>query len=131
MNNTPKENNKFRSFSIGARVTAAEKKLYQEMAARLGFTMSEFVSAIMQMHYDKYDSYGKPTEREIELEKQIHAQELEIKRLKKNSQKDYESASFFKSQRDKLERELAFLDNIVKSYKLMITPFLKSPSKGI
>lgn len=115
--NTNTTNDKFRSFSIGARVTVAEKKKYQETAAKHNMTVSEFLSSLLQMFHNEYENYGKPSARELELEQEIRALQLEIKKLKKNSKIDFESAQFFKSQSDKVNKQLMLQKEFTKLYK--------------
>jgi len=115
--NTNTTNDKFRSFSIGARVTAAEKKKYKETAAKHNMTVSEFLSSLLQMFHNEYENYGKPSARELELEQEIRALQLEIKKLKKNSKIDFESAQYFKYQRDKVNKQLMLQKEFTKLYK--------------
>ena len=60
--------NKFKTLTIGTRVTAAQKKLYKETAERLDLGFSEYLAELLQMYYNSYESYGKPTALEIALE---------------------------------------------------------------
>ena len=53
------QTNKFKTLTIGTRVTAAQKKLYKETAESLGFGLSEYMADLMQMYYNAYESYGK------------------------------------------------------------------------
>jgi hypothetical protein len=39
-----KQTNKFKTLTIGTRVTAAQKKLYKETAERLGLGFSEYLA---------------------------------------------------------------------------------------
>ena len=80
------QTNKFKTLTIGTRVTAAQKKLYKETAERLGLGFSEYMADLMQMYYNAYESYGKPTALEIALEQENRALKLELA-LKRNLKK--------------------------------------------
>ena len=98
--------NKFKTLTIGTRVTAAQKKLYKETAERLGLGFSEYLADLMQMYYNAYESYGKPTVLEIALEQENRALKLELKNIKRDQQNDYECAQLFMKDRDKMSNEL-------------------------
>ena len=52
-----KQTNKFKTLTIGTRVTAAQKKLYKETAERLGLGFSEYFADLMQMYYNALTHY--------------------------------------------------------------------------
>jgi len=87
--------NKFKTLTIGTRVTAAQKKLYKETAESLGLVFSEYLADILQMYYNAYESYGKPTALEIALEQENRALKLELKNTKRDQQNDYECAHLY------------------------------------
>ena len=74
--------NKFKTQTIGTRVTSAQKKLYKETAQSLGLGFSEYLADILQMYYGSYNAYGKPTALEIALEEENRALKLELKNTK-------------------------------------------------
>jgi len=80
------QTNKFKTLTIGTRVTAAQK-LYKETAERLGLGFSEYLADLMQMYYNAYESYGKPTALEIALEQENRALKLELKHQKRPAER--------------------------------------------
>ena len=112
--------NKFKTLTIGTRVTAAQKKLYKETAERLGLGFSEYLADLMQMYYNAYESYGKPTALEIALEQGNRALKLELKNIKRDQQNDYECAQLFMKDRDKMSNELKMQKSITAIQKVQI-----------
>ena len=114
------QTNKFKTLTIGTRVTAAQKKLYKETAERLGLGFSEYMADLMQMYYNAYESYGKPTALEIALEQENRALKLELKNIKRDQQNDYECAQLFMKDRDKMSIELKMQKSITAIQKVQI-----------
>ena len=114
------QTNKFKTLTIGTRVTAAQKKLYKETAERLGLGFSEYLADLMQMYYNAYESYGKPTALEIALEQENRALKLELKNIKRDQQNDYECAQLFMKDRDKMSIELKMQKSITAIQKVQI-----------
>ena len=57
------EQNKFKTITIGTRVTAIQKKIYLEIAQKNNLCLSEWIFSLLQMYSNGYESYGKPTSR--------------------------------------------------------------------
>ena len=114
------QTNKFKTLTIGTRVTAAQKKLYKETAESLGLGFSEYLADLMQMYYNAYESYGKPTALEIALEQENRALKLELKNIKRDQQNDYECAQLFMKDRDKMSIELKMQKSITAIQKVQI-----------
>ena len=114
------QTNKFKTLTIGTRVTAAQKKLYKETAERLGLGFSEYLADLMQMYYNAYESYGKPTALEIALEQENRALKLELKNIKRDQQNDYECAQLFMKDRDNMSSELKMQKSITAIQKVQI-----------
>lgn len=112
--------NKFKTLTIGTRVTATQKKLYKETAERLGLGFSEYLAELLQMYYNSYESYGKPTPLEIALEEENRALKLELKNTKRKQQNDYECAQIFMKDRDKMSSELEMQKSITAIQKVQI-----------
>ncbi len=115
-----KQTNKFKTLTIGTRVTAAQKKLYKETAERLGLGFSEYLADLMQMYYNAYESYGRPTALEIALEQKNRALKIELKNIKRDQQNDYECAQLFMKDRDNMSSELKMQKNITAIQKVQI-----------
>lgn len=114
------QTNKFKTLTIGTRVTAAQKKLYKETAERLGLGFSEYLADLMQMYYNAYESYGKPTALEIALEQENRALKLKLKNIKRDQQNDYECAHLFMKDRDNMSSELKMQKSITAIQKVQI-----------
>ena len=114
------QTNKFKTLTIGTRVTAAQKKLYKETAERLGLGFSEYLADLMQMYYNANESYGNPTALEIALEQENIALKLELKNIKRDHQNDYECAQLFMKDRDKMSIELKMQKSITAIQKVQI-----------
>jgi len=112
--------NKFKTLTIGTRVTAAQKKLYKETAEGLGMGFSEYLAEILQMYYDCYKTYGKPTALESALEEENRALKIELKNTKRKQQNDYECTQFFMKDRDKMSSELEMQKSITAIQKVQI-----------
>ena len=112
--------NKFKTLTIGTRVTSAQKKLYKETAERLGLGFSEYLADLMQMYYNAYESYGKPTALEIALEQENRALKLELKNITRDQQNDYECAQLFMKDRDNMSSELKMQKSITAIQKVQI-----------
>ena len=54
------EQNKFKTITIGTRVTAIQKKIYLEIAQKNNLCLSEWIFSLLQMYSNGYESYGKP-----------------------------------------------------------------------
>jgi len=114
------QTNKFKTLTIGTRVTAAQKKLYKETAESLGLGFSEYMADLMQMYYNAYESYGKPTALEIALEQENRALKLELKNITRDQQNDYECAQLFMKDRDNMSSELKMQKSITAIQKVQI-----------
>jgi len=112
--------NKFKTLTIGTRVTAAQKKLYKETAESLGLVFSEYLADILQMYYNAYESYGKPTALEIALEQENRALKLELKNTKRDQQNDYECAHLYMKDRDKMSSEFKMQKSITAIQKVQM-----------
>jgi len=112
--------NKFKTLTIGTRVTAAQKKLYKETAEGLGMGFSEYLAEILQMYYDCYKTYGKPTPLETALEEENRSLKLELKNNKRDQQNDYECTQIFMKDRDEMNVELKMQKSITAIQKVQI-----------
>ena len=74
----------------------------------------------MQMYYNAYESYGKPTALEIALEQENRALKLELKNTKRDQQNDYECAHLFRKDRDKMSSEFKMQKSITAIQKVQI-----------
>lgn len=112
--------NKFKTLTIGTRVTAAQKKIYKETAESLGLGFSEYLAAILQMFYGSYNTVGKPTKLETTLEEENRALKLKLKNTIREQQNDYQCAQLFMKDRDKMSGQLEMQKSITTIQKIQI-----------
>lgn len=102
------EQNKFKTITIGTRVTAIQKKIYLEIAQKNNLCLSEWIFSLLQMYSNGYESYGKPTSEMIAKEEVIEKLHLKIKSLKKDRNNDFQTIQYLINKIDHLENRLNF-----------------------
>ena len=102
------EQNKFKTITIGTRVTAIQKKIYLEIAQKNNLCLSEWIFSLLQMYSNGYESYGKPSSEMIAKEEVIEKLHLKIKSLKKYINNDFQTIQCLINKIDHLENRLNF-----------------------
>ena len=102
------EQNKFKTITIGTRVTAIQKKIYLEIAKKNNLCLSEWIFSLLQMYSNGYESYGKPTSEMIAKDEVIEKLHLKIKSLKKSRNNDFQTIQCLINKIDRLENRLNF-----------------------
>jgi hypothetical protein len=102
------EQNKFKTITIGTRVTAIQKKIYLEIAQKNNLCLSEWIFSLLQMYSNGYESYGKPNSEMIAKEEVIEKLHLKIKSLKKDRNNDFQTIQYLINKIDHLENRLNF-----------------------
>ncbi len=71
-----------RSITLSTKVTAEQKAVFANIAAKNNISLSEWMASLLEIHKDSYDKIGDPTQREANLEIEVQKKENQIKRLK-------------------------------------------------
>ena len=71
-----------RSITLSTKVTAEQKAVFANIAAKNNISLSEWMASLLEIHKDSYDKIGDPTQRESNLEIEIQKKDNQIKRLK-------------------------------------------------
>lgn len=71
-----------RNITLSTKVTAEQKAVFTNIAAKHNISLSEWMASLLEIHKDSYDKIGDPTQREINLEIEVQKKENQIKRLK-------------------------------------------------
>lgn len=71
-----------RSITLSTKVTAEQKAVFANIAAKNNISLSEWMASLLEIHKDSYDKIGDPTQRESNLEIEIQKKDNQVKRLK-------------------------------------------------